>query len=108
GYSEEELSNLNWQQITFEDDIPGDTEKYDSILSGEFNSRRWEKRYVHKDGHIVWVDVSALLQRDTDGNPKYFITNIQDITDKKRAQEEIKKLNETLEERVENRTILLR
>lgn len=108
GYSEEELSNLTWQQITFEDDIPGDTEKYDSILSGKFNSRRWEKRYVHKNGHIVWVDVSALLQRDSEGNPKYFITNIQDITDKKRAQEEIKKLNETLEERVENRTILLR
>jgi PAS domain S-box-containing protein len=48
---------------------------------------RWEKRYIHKNGNIVWTDISTVLQRDTEGKPLYFITTIQDITRKKLTEE---------------------
>ncbi len=96
GYSGGELVELSWQKITHPDDIRNDQEMINSIISGEFTSRRWEKRYIHKQGHIVWVDISTLLQRDTEGNPKYFITTIQDITQRKKVQESLRTSEEKL------------
>ena len=93
GYSEEELSRMSWQQITFPEDVQKDQEIINSIISGEFSSRQWEKRYIHKKGHFVWVDISTLLQRDANGKPKYFITSIQDITDRK-INQELQRVNE--------------
>ncbi len=55
-----------------------------SIIAGARSSVRFEKWYIHKDGRIVWVDISTILQRDNDGLPLYFITSIQDITDHKK------------------------
>lgn len=86
GYSVEELSNINWHSITHPDDIETNEKNVESVLSGKDSSRRWEKRYIHKDGHFVWVDISTVLQRDLEGNPLYFITSIQDITERKKAE----------------------
>jgi PAS domain S-box-containing protein len=47
---------------------------------------RWEKRYFHKDGRIIWVNISSILQRDTEGEPQYFITTIIDITERKQKE----------------------
>jgi PAS domain S-box-containing protein len=107
GYSETELSMFKWQEITHRDDIEKNQQVLDSILSGEMTSGRWEKRYIHKNGSIVWVDISTTLQKDKEGNPLYLITSINDITERKKAEEEIKKLNETLEQRVKERTTQL-
>lgn len=87
GYSEEELSNRRWQDITHPDDVQMNQDYLDSIVAGEKPSIRFEKRYIHKDGRIVWVDISTILQHDNDGLPLYFITSIQDITDKKLAED---------------------
>jgi len=86
GYSDVELSTLEWQKITHPDDIEKNKKIIDSILSGEISSMRWEKRFIHKDGHIVWVDLTTVLQRDDAQNPLYFITTIQDITKRKKAE----------------------
>jgi len=85
GYTEEELNGYSWKKITHPDDIAYNQEMINSILAGEYDTRRWEKRYIHKDGHIVWVDISTVLQRDHDGNPHYFITTIQDINEQKKT-----------------------
>lgn len=107
GYTAEELSDLSWQEITHPDDRERDKTIIETIIAGEKKSARWEKRYIHKNGNIIWVDISTTLQRDLAGKPLYFITAINDITEKKRTEEEIKKLNETLEQHVAERTAQL-
>src|ERR1035437_5610999 len=64
GYSEEELALLSWQDLTHPDDLDRDQGLIDSIIKGEISSIQGEKRYIHKDGHIVWGGISIFLQRD--------------------------------------------
>jgi len=97
GYTEEELSNLKWQDITQPDSLENDQKVFNSILAGEYLSKRWEKRYIHKNGTIVWVDISTTLHRDINGKPLYFITAINDITRSKSAEQEIRNKNEELQ-----------
>ena len=96
GYSDEELSTANWQDITHPDDIETNQKNLETIVSGKENSMRWEKRYIHKDGHIIWVDISTVLQRDQYNNPQYFITSIQDITERKKSESELWKIQTLL------------
>lgn len=90
GYSEDELSKIKWQEFTHPDSVKRDSEVVASILSGEKDFDRWEKRYINKNGDITWVDVSTTLHRDKSGNPLFFITSIRDITERKQAEEAIK------------------
>jgi len=92
GYSEEELAGQRWQKYTHPDDIQMNQELLDSVIQGIRPSVRFEKRYFHKDGRTIWVDLSTVLQRDMDGTPQYFITTIQDITEQK---EMLTKLHES-------------
>ncbi|RPH32082.1 MAG: heavy metal translocating P-type ATPase [Bacteroidales bacterium] len=85
GYSEDELATLKWFEITHPDDVERDKNQIDSLISGKYSSLRWEKRYIHKNGHTVWVDLSTVLQRDSNDKPQYFITTIQDITEQKQT-----------------------
>jgi PAS domain S-box-containing protein len=58
--------------------------------SGEIEHTNFEKRYFHKDGHVVWGQVSSSLVRDAQGKPQYFISHVQDITQRKKAEEALK------------------
>lgn len=104
GYSREELNRLRWQDITHPDDVAPTRKAIDPLLSGKAEALRLIKRYLHKNGAVVWADVSASLRRDKDGNPLYFMTTIIDITERKKAEEEIFRLNAELEKRVALRT----
>jgi len=104
GYSEDELKTKKWQELTHPDDIQENKAVVQSLLNGEKSSARYEKRYLHKNGNIVWTDVNTAIQRDVDGTPLFFITTINNITERKWAEAEIRKLNENLEERVVERT----
>ena len=104
GYTKKEMKNINWQELTYPDDILKNDEIIKSILRGDKRSERWEKRYLRKNGEIIWVDISTTLQRDLNGEPIYFITTIIDITEKKRSEEKIIQLNSELEKRVMERT----
>lgn len=90
GYTKEELNNKNWREITHQEDIEQNEKNIQSILKGEVDFTRWEKRYIHKDGHIVWVDIITALKRDEKKNPLYFITEVMDITQGKRIELELK------------------
>ncbi len=107
GYSKEELENKKWQEISFPGDIEATQRMLDGLLQGQERSVRFQKRYVHKSGRIVWTDVQSSLRRDADGRPLYFMTAISDITERKQAEEEILSLNAELDERVRNRTARL-
>jgi PAS domain S-box-containing protein len=92
GYTPEELRHQRWQNITHPDDIELTQKALDPLFSGKQTSTRFSKRYLHKDGSVVWADVSTSLRRDQDGKPLYFMTAVSDITDRKRAEAERERL----------------
>jgi PAS domain S-box-containing protein len=94
GYTEEELNHLTYREITYPDDIAENEKVINSILCGEKQSEFWQKRYIHKKGHIVWVDITTTLQRDATGNPQFFITEITDITERKKVEQALQKSKE--------------
>jgi PAS domain S-box-containing protein len=100
GYSQEELKNRKWQEITHPDDVELTQNAINSLLSGEKEAARFTKRYIHKNGSTVWTDVGTALRRDKDGKPLYFMTSINDITERKRIEEKLE------EERILLRTLI--
>ena len=104
GYSSEELVKRKWQEISHADDFDLTQKNLDLLLSGEQNSVRFVKRYIHKNGSVVWTDIGTALRRDENGKALYFMTAVNNITDRKNAESQIKRLNEELEERVILRT----
>lgn len=86
GYTADELANRRWQEISYPDDMIASQEAVAGMLSGQFASTRFIKRYLHKNGETIWADVSTSLRRDAAGNPLYFVTSVLDITERKRAE----------------------
>jgi diguanylate cyclase (GGDEF)-like protein/PAS domain S-box-containing protein len=87
GYGEDELSALGFQDVTHPDDLAGDQALVDEILAGRRHSYRLEKRYLHKSGRAIWGLLAVSLVRDHEGEPLYFISQIEDIDRRKRAEE---------------------
>ncbi len=89
GYSSDELVAKTFQEITHPEDLNLDLENVNQVLAGELRDYEMEKRYIHRDGHIVWVLLSVSLARGADGEPLYFISQIQDITERKQLEERL-------------------
>jgi PAS domain S-box-containing protein len=94
GYSERELLGKTFQEITHPDDLESDLQNVQKMLAGKLETYVMEKRYIHRDGGIVWVLLSVSLVRDSDKNPLFFISQIEDITERKQAGEELRKSEE--------------
>lgn len=86
GYSEEELLTKTFQDITHPEDLESDLEYVRRMLAGEIMIYHMEKRYFHKQGHIVWVSLSVSLVHDENGKPLHFISQIQDVTGRRRVE----------------------
>lgn len=91
GYSPAELKALTFQDITFSDDLDTDLAYVNDVLDGRRASYRMEKRYIRKDGELVWVLLAVSLARDAEGAPDYFISQIEDIDQRKRQEELLRK-----------------
>jgi diguanylate cyclase (GGDEF)-like protein/PAS domain S-box-containing protein len=87
GYSETALLEIDFQTLTYPDDLDTDMQHIDQLLRGEISSYEMEKRYIHSNGATIWALLSVSLVRDTDGNPEFFISQVQDITRRKSAEE---------------------
>jgi PAS domain S-box-containing protein len=103
GYSEAELLERTFQDITHPDDLEADLENVRKMLAGEIKTYQMEKRYLHKNGSVVWILLSVSLVWTKSGEPLFFIGQIQDITRQKASEEklakaagEIKRLQERL------------
>lgn len=92
GYTEDELLSKTFQDITHPDDLEVDLGHVQQLVDGEILSYEMEKRYHHRDGHIVWVLLSASLVRNSYGQPIHFISQLQDITQRKQMEEKLHKL----------------
>ena len=88
GYDEAELLAMTFQDITDPADLAADLAQVGRLIAGEIPDYHMEKRYVHKSGRTVWAMLSVSLVRDPAGAPAYFVSQIQDIGDRRRAEEE--------------------
>lgn len=89
GYSEEELLNLSFQEITHPDDVSLNLSLFDEALRGERETYRLVKRYVHKNGSIIWGRINVSMIKDNRGRPLYCVAQVEDITQEKEANEKL-------------------
>lgn len=90
GYSAAELLALSVQQLTHPGDLEADLDSVRRLLAGELETYELEKRYLHKDGRIVWGHLSVSAVRRDDGEIGYLIAQIQDITPRKHYEAQIR------------------
>jgi diguanylate cyclase (GGDEF)-like protein/PAS domain S-box-containing protein len=105
GYSREELLALSFPEMTYEDDLEEDLEHVGQLLAGKIDTYSMQKRYYRKGGGLVWVNLTVSLRRSDDGEAQYFIAVVEDISDIKRAEVELRAARDELERRVEERTV---
>ena len=90
GYSAPELLTRTFQGITHPDDLEVHRGQVDRLQAGEINGFQLEKRYLHKNGRVVWARLSASLVRDERGSPVHVIAMIEDVTARKQAEEDLR------------------
>jgi PAS domain S-box-containing protein len=95
GYTEEELLGKSFHEVTFPDDLSVGFDLIQELLGGKREMFHMEKRYLGKGGHVTWGLVSCTLIRESNGAPRHFVTQIVDITERKLAEEALRKSEQT-------------
>jgi len=93
GYSTSEMEELTIADITHPVDQQISPSEFQQVLAGNKESFMVEKRYLHKKGHTVWIQANTTLIRHTDGEPRYFVSQIVDISDRKHAEDRLAQLS---------------
>ncbi len=113
GYTREELLSKTFQDITYLEDLESDLNHMQQLLAGEIENYVMEKRYISKNGQLIWANLTVALVRQTDdvaddtnpstahpvssiGMPRYFISIVEDISDRKQVEETLKKRSQEL------------
>ena len=94
GYAEEELLTKTFQELTHPDDLQDDLDFVNQLLAGRSSEYEMEKRYLNKQGQIVWAQLNVSLVRDSDRDPLFFVSQIQDISRRKQAERKMKESRE--------------
>jgi len=94
GYPREELLEKTFQEITHPDDLDADLVQAGQLLVGDIETYSMEKRFNRKDGSVVWTNLTGSLVRDTRGEPSYFISVLEDISERKRAEKAAREIRE--------------
>ncbi|MGF1675633.1 MAG: PAS domain S-box protein [Rivularia sp. (in: cyanobacteria)] len=98
GYSREELLQLRFHQITYRDDLRSDLTKVRDLLAGRTENFSMEKRYICKDGSVIWVEITVSFVCQANGSPNYFLSVIQDISGRKQVETQLQLRAQELEE----------
>ncbi|HET9569882.1 MAG TPA: PocR ligand-binding domain-containing protein [Bacteroidales bacterium] len=107
GYSEKELINMSFKDLTHPDDLEKDLPSIQKLIEKEISVYKTDKRYIKKNGEVIWGSLTVTSTYDSKGNFLYNLAIIEDITNRKNSEEEIRKMNDLLEQRVKERTIQL-
>lgn len=91
GYSEKELSHLTYLELSHPDDREISKSRFEKMFTGKLEHYHLEKRYLHKNGSELWVNAHTALIRDKAGVPETVVGMIEDISDRKRAEQELQK-----------------
>lgn len=102
GYSEQELLATNFQGITHPEDLNADLNYVDQMLRDEIRTYQMEKRYIHKNGDPVWILLSVSRVYDKDNQPICFFSQIQDIGERKRAEEALRESDKRFQALLDN------
>ncbi|OYE06210.1 PAS domain S-box protein [Nostoc sp. 'Peltigera membranacea cyanobiont' 232] len=108
GYTPEELQFLTFQDITHPDDINADLKYFDQIIADNIQTYSIEKRYFHKDNSIVWVNLTVSLVREPSGEPIYFISVVEDISERQAALRDRKQWEEQIQASLLEKEVLLK
>lgn len=87
GYNRKELLDKTFADLTFAEDLDLDNQQYESLKAGEIDRYTLEKRYIRKDGELVWISLTVSLQRSAIGEPQFAISVVQDISKRKTFEE---------------------
>ncbi|WP_190802118.1 PAS domain S-box protein [Leptolyngbya sp. FACHB-261] len=104
GYTETELLSRDFQSISHPEDLSSDLTLVQQLLNGELNSYQLEKRYCRKDGSLLWANLTVSLVRSEQGEPLYLLGQIEDISWRKRSEQELLQANAQLAQQVERQT----
>ena len=94
GHTREELLEKTFQDISHPDDLDADLVQAGQLLVGDIDTYSMEKRYYRKDGSVVWVNLTGSLVRQPSGEPSYFIAVLEDISERKRAEEAVREIRQ--------------
>lgn len=89
GYPREELEQISWADVTHPDDLEADTAEFDKVMQGESDGYTMDKRYIRKDGNVVDAYIDIKCVRNADGEVDYFVAMVQDISERKRAEQQL-------------------
>jgi PAS domain S-box-containing protein len=98
GYSADEMLKMRILDITHPDDRKKDWEEFQRVVKGEAPDYRLEKRYIRKDGSVIWVNANVTIIRDVAGQPVRTIAAIEDITERKASEQQIRQLSQAVEQ----------
>jgi PAS domain S-box-containing protein len=98
GYSRDELPQITWMEITHPDDLELDVAEFERVMRGEAEGYVMDKRFIHKDGGIIDVAIDVKSLRNENRTIDFFITTVQDISDRKRAEARQKQAEQALAE----------
>ena len=104
GYSEAEILDKSFADLTHVEDVKLGIDRYEQFLAGDASSAELEKRYVHKDGSLIWVQLHSSVVAGDQPDQTQFICHVQDISERKRMEEELQRSHHDLESRVAERT----
>lgn len=90
GYSFAELQTMTWAEITYPDDLAFDLAHFNRVIRGEIEGYEIDKRFIHKNGQIVYTNLAVQVQRKADGSIDFFVVMLQDIGDRKEAEEQMR------------------
>jgi PAS domain S-box-containing protein len=102
GYTDEELRTRAVTELSHPEELERDIGRLEELIAGKRNSYEMEKRFIRKDGEIVWGYLTVSLLRDAHGRPVYVIGSVQDINEHKKAEEALRKSEEEFRLSFEN------
>lgn len=102
GYSRDEIVRMTWTEMTHPEDLAADLEQFGRVLSGQIDHYNMEKRFIRKDGKVIWTHLSVGCVRESDGGVDHIVALVEDITKVKRAEEALRENEEKYRSLIEN------
>jgi len=98
GYSRDELLQISFNDVTYPDDREISTQLFAEVIAGQRKQMRLEKRYIHKDGRLIWALVSSAVVRGPQGELRHMVAHTQDITERKRIEDQLRQHSRAVEQ----------